>query len=104
MTSLFDDLKQGLSEALDIEQGKLKGNKTRYRIIPVRQYSNIEIRNVRIKSAMSQTAFANYLGVSNKTVEAWECGRTTPSGPALRLIELLDSGKIEDLDFIEKLE
>jgi len=104
MKSLFDDLKQGLSEALEIEQGNLKGSKTKYRISPVRRYTNTEIRSIRMKSGMSQSTFADYLGVSNKTVEAWECGRTNPTGPALRLMELLDLGKINDFHFIEKVD
>jgi putative transcriptional regulator len=29
------------------------------------------------------------LGVSLKTVEAWESGKNVPSGPALRMIEML---------------
>ena len=52
---------------------------------------------------MTQSVFANYLGVSKKTVEAWELGRTHPTGPANRLIEMLDSGKVENLAFISRM-
>ena len=37
----------------------------------------------------SQALFAMSLGVSLKTVEAWESGKNVPSGPALRMIEML---------------
>jgi len=35
---------------------------------------------------MTQAVFALFMGVSVKTVEAWESGRTHPTGPACRLI------------------
>ena len=52
---------------------------------------------------MTQAAFASYLGVSVKTVEAWELGRTHPTGPAFRLINILDEGKEKELSFITKI-
>jgi putative transcriptional regulator len=38
---------------------------------------------------MSQRLFAKALGVSIKTVEAWEAGINCPSGVAHRMLELL---------------
>ncbi len=38
---------------------------------------------------MTQKAFANVLGVSKRTVEAWEAGRNTPSPTAKNLIYLI---------------
>ena len=38
---------------------------------------------------MTQRLFAEALGVSIKTVEAWESGINSPSGTASRLLELL---------------
>ena len=52
---------------------------------------------------MTQTVFANYMGVSKKTVEAWELGRTHPTGPAYRLLDILASGNAESLAFISKV-
>ena len=45
----------------------------------------------------------NYLGVSKKTVEAWELGRTHPTGPANRLMEMLDYGNTDNLAFISRV-
>ncbi len=42
----------------------------------------------RIKSGLSQTAFAELLGVSIKTLQNWEQGRTQPSGAAKTLIKV----------------
>lgn len=40
---------------------------------------------------MSQSSFALALGVSKKTVEAWECGTNDPSGTAKKLLYLLEN-------------
>ena len=53
-----------------------------------------------MQSQMTQRVFADYLGVSVKTVEAWERGRTHPTGPANRLISFLAYGQIHSLPFI----
>lgn len=37
--------------------------------------------------------FAGMLGVSQKTVEAWESGRNVPMGPASRVLDLLSEDK-----------
>ena len=55
---------------------------------------------IRNKSGMTQTVFANYMGVSKKTVEAWETGRTHPTGPAYRLLDILEQGKEKELSFV----
>lgn len=33
--------------------------------------------------------FEKGIGVAKKTVEAWECGRTHPTGPAFRLLPII---------------
>ena len=43
---------------------------------------------------------AAYMGVSKKTVEAWEGGRTHPSGPAFRLLEVLASDNPERTNYV----
>lgn len=101
MNSLFDDLKQGLEEAIDYENGIGNAKERTYHIMPVQEYSNVEIRNIRMNAGMTQTVLANYMGVSKKTVEAWECGRTHPTGPAYRLLSILKSDKKEALEFLE---
>ena len=103
MSKLFDDLKNGLEEAIEIEKGKKTGKSTTFIFEPVKKYTNTEIKAIRNKAGMTQAAFASYLGVSVKTVEAWELGRTHPTGPAFRLINILDEGKEKELSFITKI-
>ena len=100
MSSLFEDLKTGLQEAIDFERGVGTAKSETLVIAPVQRYSNVEIREIRNRSGMTQTVFANYMGVSKKTVEAWELGRTHPTGPAYRLISILDQGKQDELSFL----
>ena len=98
MSSLFDDLRDGLEEAISYEKGTGKAKTKTYMILPVNEYSNKEIREIRMKAGMTQSVFASYMGVSKKTVEAWECGRTHPTGPVFRLLDILASG--EGIEYI----
>ena len=104
MGTLFDDLRDGLQEAIDFEKGKGKAKTVTYIIEPVKKYSNEEIKTIRNKAGMTQAVFAEYMGVSSKTVEAWENGRTHPTGPANRLLYLLDEGEQATLSFVKKSE
>ena len=71
MGTLFEDIQQGLQEAIDYEKGIGKARTTVYVIDPVKKYTNEEIKNIRNQAGMTQAVFANYMGVSQKTVEAW---------------------------------
>ena len=42
---------------------------------------------------MSQKTFASYVGVSDKTVEAWEAGTNHPSGAASRILNMMEIDK-----------
>lgn len=99
MNSLFEDLKEGLQEAIDFEKGTTPAKKITYIIAPVTEYNPTEIRAIRMDAGMTQNIFANYMGVSKKTVEAWESGRTHPTGSAFRLMSILSNNKTNALSF-----
>ena len=103
MSKYFDDLMTGLNEALAIENGVLKGRKTVYEIQPVKNYDNKQIREIRNSVGMTQVLFADYMGVSCKTVEAWEKGTNHPTGTACRLISMLENRTFETLPFVRKI-
>ena len=103
MSTLFDDLRDGLNEAIEYERGTGKARTSTFVIAPVKKYSNVEIKRIRNNAGMTQAVFASYLGVSQKTVEAWELGRTHPTGPAYRLIGILEAGAEDSLSFISKV-
>lgn len=100
MSALFDDLYEGLQEAISFEKGSGTAKSVTYMIMPVKEYSCEDIKRIRNAAGMTQKVFSNYMGVSPKTVEAWEKGRTHPKGPACRLLDVLDSGKEKELSFI----
>lgn len=57
---------------------------------PLKEWKSYDIKKLRKKLHCTQKQFANILGVSNKTVEAWEGGKNEPLGSALRLMDMLD--------------
>ena len=103
MSKYFDDLMTGLNEAVAIERGEIIGRKTIYEIQPVKKYNNMQIKKIRTSVGMTQNLFANYMGVSCKTVEAWEKGTNHPTGTACRLISMLENKTFEALPFIKKI-
>ena len=48
-----------------------------------------DIKAIRKKLGFTQAVFAAVIGVSTKTVEAWETGTNLPIGPARRMISLI---------------
>ena len=53
-------------------------------------YTAYDIRRLRLKEKASQAVFAAYLNTSTSTVQKWEIGDKSPSGPALRLLDLVE--------------
>ncbi|MGO9465200.1 MAG: helix-turn-helix domain-containing protein [Isosphaeraceae bacterium] len=47
-----------------------------------------DVRHVRDSFRLSQTAFANLLGISVKTLRNWEHGRRKPDGPTRVLLQV----------------
>lgn len=47
-----------------------------------------DVAQVRHNSGLSQAEFAEVLGISKRTLQEWEQGRRTPSGPAQALIRI----------------
>ena len=100
MSTLFDELQEGLMQAIDYANGKGTARTVTYKIAPVEEWNKEQIRQIRMGAQMTQHVFADYLGVSVKTVEAWERGRTRPNGPACRLMSFLAHNQIQNLPFV----
>jgi putative transcriptional regulator len=49
-----------------------------------------DITAIRYKARLSQEEFANRLGISVATLRNWEQGRRKPTGPARRLLDIID--------------
>jgi putative transcriptional regulator len=87
--SVYENIIQGLNEALEYQQEKLKARKMKVTIKPTEHFNTEEIKNIRKRTGLSQAVFAGSLGVSPKTIEAWENGRNKPEGASRRLLELV---------------
>jgi putative transcriptional regulator len=64
---------------------------------PVPSYSSAKIRALRARHKLSQAVFASVLNTSLSTVRQWEIGDKQPSGPSLKLLNLLDRKGLEVL-------
>jgi putative transcriptional regulator len=62
---------------------------------PIQVFSPSEIRNLRERENMSQPIFAHYINVSKNVISDWERGVKKPSGPALRLLNLIRKNGIQ---------
>lgn len=80
---LLKELKQSLREANLIKRGHLKPGRVS-NVIP-----ESDIHRVRGKLGLSQTKFADLLGISTDTLQNWEQGRRTPTGPARVLLKIV---------------
>lgn len=91
----FSGIMAGLEEAIAYEKGEAAaGTFARKRSLP-----DVSVAVVRGALGMTQRAFAEVLGVSCRTVEAWESGKTTPTPTAKKLIYLIQ----EDNSLVQKL-
>jgi putative transcriptional regulator len=102
---LPDDYNYGdrLIESLEQALAYAKGDKSKARVTiretPVPEYKAGDVSRVRSELRLSQRALAGVLGVSARTVEAWEAGRNAPNGPAARMLYLIEA----DHSLVEKL-
>lgn len=70
----------------------------RSRIIPVShttstpsmEWTPERVRKLRRQLRLSQRAFGDRLGVRQATVSDWERGKTAPTGPSVKLLEMIE--------------
>lgn len=83
----FEGLVDGLNEAIAYEKGRASAETfARKASLP-----NVDVSQIRKSLSMTQRSFASLLGVSPRTVEAWECGKTTPTPTAKKLMFLISN-------------
>ncbi|WP_143871992.1 NadS family protein [Catenovulum sediminis] len=81
---MFKELVQSMEQAGDIMKGKAKPSR-------VTVFAEPEVKAIRAKTGLSQSRFADIVGVSKRTLENWEQGRRHPTGPARALLKILDA-------------
>ena len=81
----FSGIMAGLEEALAYEKGDAKAATL------ARKSSLPDVNPARLRKSlnMTQRQFARVIGVSPRTVESWEIGRSTPSPTAKNLLFLI---------------
>ena len=81
----FSGIMAGLEEALAYEKGTAKAATI------ARKNSLPEVDSAALRKSlnMTQRQFAHVIGVSPRTVESWEIGRSTPSPTAKNLLFLI---------------
>lgn len=57
------------------------------RVYPVKQ---VDVKSVRQKLHLSQQEFANYFGVSVRTIQEWEQHRRTPTATARNFLKVIE--------------
>ncbi|APV49476.1 transcriptional regulator [Betaproteobacteria bacterium GR16-43] len=62
---------------------------------PVPAYSKTQVRALRKRHNVSQAVFAAVLNTTPSTVQKWETGAKNPSGPSLKLLNLIDRKGLE---------
>lgn len=87
MSDYFNEIMESIDETMEAS----KKNKLMETILikPVKQYDAEGVKQIRNSLHMTQAVLAGVIGVSQKTVEAWESGRNVPMGPASRVLDLL---------------
>ncbi len=93
MKQAFNSIMAGLTESLDYAKGdSSKARKMSVSVAELPSYHDKEIKKIREDLNLTQRNFAFVLGVSPKTVEAWESGRNVPQGTAQRFLQMLQHG------------
>jgi len=86
----YERLKESLEQAVAYKNGDKSKARSVVRELPVPEYNATDIARVRSSLRLSQRGFATVLGVSPRTVEAWEIGRNIPCGSARNLLYLIE--------------
>ena len=77
--SIFNELKDSLTEAVDIKQGRKQASRlTRYKVA--------DVKTLRESLAITQAQLAQALGTSVDTIKSWESKRRNPTGLAAKVL------------------
>ncbi len=83
--SAHDSIMRGLKEALEFSKGNNVGANIHHVEVP-----SVDVAAIRARTGLSQSAFAQSIGVAKGTLLNWEHGRRRPTGPAQVLLAMID--------------
>ncbi|ADQ85300.1 MULTISPECIES: NadS family protein [Methylovorus] len=81
--TLFEDLQQSLKEAVAIRRSEIAPGK-------VTEIHTPDAKAIRDKVGLSQTEFAQLIGVKVATLRNWEQNRRKPTGAAAALLTIVE--------------
>ena len=81
---MFNELLESVKEMDRICKGRKSASR---RFV----YKKQAVQKIREKTGLSQADFASLIGVSKRTLENWEQGRRSPTGPARALLKIVES-------------
>lgn len=64
---------------------------------PVRELSARQIKAIRSRTQMSQAVIVAVLNTGVSTVQKWEIGENRPSGPSLKLLNVIERKGVKTL-------
>lgn len=77
--SIFNDLKDSLTEAVEIKQGQKTASR-------VNRYEVADVKALRESLEITQAQLAHALGTSVDTIKSWESKRRNPTGLAAKVL------------------
>jgi putative transcriptional regulator len=89
-TAFGSEIISALEESVEYLKGKKKLKTSEFIIPELPDLKAKDIKRIRTDLHLTQDALALILGVSKKTIEAWENGRNSPQGPATRVLSMLE--------------
>ena len=93
MSSPFKSIQRGLQETIAYAQGSQEGTRTHLA-------AKVDVKAIRKKANMTQKEFASTFRISLGTLRHWERGDRIPRGPALVLLNIIDTAPQSILDII----
>ncbi|WP_440617664.1 NadS family protein [Cysteiniphilum sp. 6C5] len=82
--SAFQEIKQGVQEAIDHQKGLSINTKEHH-------FDDVDVKNIRESLHLSQHDFAAKFCLNLKSVQNWEQKRKKPSGATLVLLKVIAS-------------
>ncbi len=85
---------EGLFAAGAITKRQLTELEKHYKL-DLEELNPLQIKSLRQKAHLSQSVFAAVLNTSVSTIQKWEIGAKKPSGPSLKLLNLIQRKGLE---------
>ena len=89
--SFAEKLIQSAKQAEAHSAGRKKLRTNIIEIQPIPNYNPQQIKDFRARLGLTQGLMGGIVGVSSKTIEAWEAGYRRPSSTAMRVLAELDT-------------